>query len=145
LRNERAEGALRAGDIWIWVPGATKTSMDLVPGDNFEKLTNNNQLNIPVETDCEAYLSARLTLLASRLEEVNAMAVTGDLPDVDISDKGLKITPLDNSVPSTISPLADLILQYVATPKNYRNTDEVEMMTLATFYLSEEPAYPPAG
>ena len=41
---------------------------------------------------------SRLTLLASRLEEVNAMALAGDLPDVDISDKGVKITPLDNSV-----------------------------------------------
>jgi hypothetical protein len=88
-----------------------------MPGDNFEKLLNNNQLNIPVETDCEAYLKARLTLLASALEEVNAMAVTGDLPDVDISDKGLKITPLDNSVPSTISPLADLIYNMLPHPK----------------------------
>jgi hypothetical protein len=31
-----------------------------------------------------------MTLLASRLEEVNAMALAGDLPDVDISDKGVK-------------------------------------------------------
>lgn len=65
----------------------------LIPGGDFDKLLNNNQLNIPVETECGAYLKARLTLLASRLEEVNAMAVTGDLPDVDISDKGLKVTP----------------------------------------------------
>lgn len=40
-----------------------------------------------------------MTLLASRLEEVNAMALAGELPDVDISDKGVKITPLENGVP----------------------------------------------
>ena len=39
-----------------------------------------------------------MTLLASRLEEVNAMALAGELPDVDISDKGVKITPLENGV-----------------------------------------------
>lgn len=46
-----------------------------------------------------------MTLLESRLEEVNVMALAGDLPDVDISDKGIKITPLENSVPSGVSPL----------------------------------------
>lgn len=40
-----------------------------------------------------------MTLLASRLEEVNAMALAGDLPDVDISDKGVKITSRENGVP----------------------------------------------
>jgi hypothetical protein len=37
------------------------------------------------------------------------MALAGDLPDVDISDKGVKITPLENSVPSGVSPFADLV------------------------------------
>jgi hypothetical protein len=46
-----------------------------------------------------------MMLLAARLKEVNAMALAGDLPDVDISDKGVKITPLDNSVPSAVSRL----------------------------------------
>ena len=39
-----------------------------------------------------------MTLLASRLEEVNAMVLAGELPDVDISDRGVKITPLENGV-----------------------------------------------
>ncbi len=87
------KGALRAGDIWVRGSRRYKNfDYYLMPGNDFEKLLNNNQLNIPAETNCEAYLKARLTLLASRQEEVNAMAVTGDLPDVDISDKGLKIT-----------------------------------------------------
>ncbi|HFP1190143.1 TPA: Tn3 family transposase, partial [Escherichia coli] len=79
--------------------------------------------------ECGAYLNARLTLLASRLEEVNAMAVAGELPDVDISDKGVKITPLDNSVPSTVSPLADLIYNMLPHPKITEILDEVERWT----------------
>ncbi len=75
--------------------------------------------NVPVETECGAYLKARL---ASRLEDVNAMAAVGDLSHVDISDKGVKITPLDNSVPSTVLPLPAPDLQHVAAPQNYRNT-----------------------
>lgn len=43
-----------------------------------------------------------MTFLALRLEEVNAMALAGDFPYVDISD-----TPLDNSAPSAVSPFAD--------------------------------------
>jgi hypothetical protein len=36
-----------------------------------------------------------MTLLQSRLEEVNAMAALGELPDVEISDRGVKVSPLD--------------------------------------------------
>ncbi|MCV5791676.1 hypothetical protein OFN52_31985, partial [Escherichia coli] len=89
-------------------------------------------LNLPVETECGAYLKSRLTLLASRLEEVNAMAATGELPDVDISDKGVKITPPDNSVPSTVSPLADLIYNMLPHPKITEILDEVERWTTFT-------------
>ena len=46
-----------------------------------------------------------MKLLASRLEEVNAMALAGELPDVDISDKGVKITQLENGIPSVFLPL----------------------------------------
>ncbi|WP_204375598.1 hypothetical protein, partial [Enterobacter hormaechei] len=40
-----------------------------------------------------------------------------DLPDVDISDKGVKITPLDNSVPSAASPFGDLVYGMLPHPK----------------------------
>lgn len=55
------------------------------------KSRHNDQLQLAVQTDCQAYLQARMTLLESRLEEVNVMALAGDLPDVDISDKGIKL------------------------------------------------------
>jgi hypothetical protein len=67
--------------------------------------------------------------LASRLEEVNAMALAGDLPDVDISDKGVKITPLDNSVPSAASPFGDLVYGMLPHPKITEMLDEVDGWT----------------
>lgn len=70
-----------------------------------------------------------MTLLASRLEEVNAMALAGDLPDVDISDKGVKITPLDNSVPSAASPFGDLVYGMLPHPKITEMLDEVDGWT----------------
>lgn len=46
----------------------------LMPVGDFEKLLNNNQLNLSVETECGTNLKARLMLLAYHLEEINAMA-----------------------------------------------------------------------
>lgn len=57
-----------------------------------------------------------MMLLVSRLEEVNAMALAGDLPDIDISDNGMKITPPDNSVPSAASPFTGLVYSMLPHP-----------------------------
>ncbi|VFS55811.1 Transposase and inactivated derivatives, TnpA family [Kluyvera cryocrescens] len=70
-----------------------------------------------------------MTLLASRLEEVNGMALAGDLPDVDISDKGVKITPLENSVPSGVSSFADLVYGILPHPKITEILEEVDSWT----------------
>lgn len=95
------KGALRSGDIWV--KGSRRyRNFDgyLIPSGDFDKSLRDNQLPLAIPTDCHEYIESRMTLLASRLEEVNAMALADDFPGVDISDKGVKITPLDNSVPS---------------------------------------------
>ena len=93
------KGALRSGDIWVKGSRRYRNFDDyLIPVTEFDKSRQNDQLQLAVQTDCHAYLQARMTLLASRLEEVNAMVLAGELPDVDISDKGVKITPLENGV-----------------------------------------------
>ncbi len=112
------KGALRSGDTWVKGSRRYRNFDDyLIPSDDFEKSLRDNQLPLAVPADCHEYIKSRLTLLASRLEEVNAMALAGDLPDVDISDKGGKITPLDNSVPSAASPFGDLVYGMLPHPK----------------------------
>lgn len=124
------KGALRSGDIWVKGSRRYKNFDDyLIPTAEFEKSRHNDQLQLAVQTDSQAYLQARMTLLASRLEEVNAMALAGDLPDVDISDKGVKITPLENSVPSGVSPFADLVYGMLPHPKIREILEEVDSWT----------------
>lgn len=94
----------------IWVKGSRRyKNFDdyLIPEKDFDKLTP--ALPLPVSADYQEYITSRMTLLQSRLEEVNAMAAHGVLPDVEISDRGVKVSALDNSVPVQVSPLAELV------------------------------------
>lgn len=51
------KGAMRAGDIWVRGSRRYKNFDDyLMPRGDFEKLLNNNKLNIPVESECGATL-----------------------------------------------------------------------------------------
>jgi len=54
---------------------------------------------VSVNTELETYLGERISLLNQLLETVNRMAENDELPDVSISNDGLKISPLTNSVP----------------------------------------------
>lgn len=82
-----------------------------IPEKDFDNLTT--ALPLPVSADYHEYITSRMTLLQSRLEEVNAMAALGELPDVEISDKGVKVSPLDNCVPAQVSPLAELVYRKI--------------------------------
>ncbi len=55
---------------------------------------------------------------------------------MDISDKGVKVTPLDNSVPSTVSPLAELIYNMLPHSIITEIQDEVERWTDFTRHFS---------
>lgn len=124
------KGALRSGDIWVKGSRRYRNFDDyLIPVTEFEKSRQNDQLQLAVQTDCHAYLQARMTLLASRLEEVNAMALAGELPDVDISDKGVKITQLENGVPSGVSAFASLVYNMLPHPKITEILEEVDSWT----------------
>lgn len=84
-------GALRSGDIWVKGSRRYKNFDDyLIPEKDFDKLTQ--ALPLPVSADYHEYFTSRMTLLQSRLEEVNAMAALGELPDVEISDRVRWIT-----------------------------------------------------
>lgn len=125
------KGALRSGDIWVKGSRRYKNFDDyLIPEKDFDKLTP--ALPLPVSADYHEYITSRMTLLQSRLEEINAMAALGELPDVEISDKGLKVSPLDNCVPAQVSPLAELVYSMLPRPKITEILDEVNSWTTFT-------------
>lgn len=64
------------------------------------------------------------------------MATHGELPDVEISDKGVKISPLDNCVPLQVSPLSELIYSMLPRPKITEILDEVNSWTAFTRHFS---------
>ncbi|BHI42948.1 hypothetical protein JNE25001_45640 (plasmid) [Escherichia coli] len=57
------------------------------------------------------------------------MALAGELPDVDISDKGVKITQLENGVPSGVSAFASLVYNMLPHPKITEILEEVDSWT----------------
>lgn len=125
------KGALRSGDIWVKGSRRYKNFDDyLIPEKDFDKLSP--ALPLPVSADYHEYITNRMILLQSKLEEVNKMATHGELPDVEISDKGVKISPLDNCVPLQVSPLSELIYSMLPRPKITEILDEVNSWTAFT-------------
>lgn len=105
LRN-----ALRSGDIWVRGSRQFKDFDDyLLPISTFTELKQQHTLPVAVETNGETYLTDRLALLHNQLMTVDHLSKTNQLPDATITDAGLKISPLKNSVP----PEADPVMQRI--------------------------------
>ena len=102
------KNALRSGDIWVQGSRQFKDFEEyLLPSGTFAALKQNAALPLTVATAGDQYLSHRLQLLSAQLETVNRMASANELPDAVISESGMKITPLANSVPEE----ADALMQ----------------------------------
>lgn len=102
------KNALRAGDIWVQGSRQFKDFNEyLLPSDKYETLKQADKLSLPVVTTCDQYLHDQMLLLTKQLETVNRMAKIDELPDATITESGLKITPLTNSVPEE----ADTLMQ----------------------------------
>ena len=94
------KNALRSGDISVQESRQFKDFEEyLLPVDKFTELKEVGKIPLSVNTELETYLGERFSLLNQLLETVNQMAENDELPDVSISNDGLKISPLTNSVP----------------------------------------------
>lgn len=71
----------------------------------FRNLRAADELPLAITTGCDQYLHERLTLLEEQLTTVNRMAQAKDLPDAIITESGLKIAPLDATVPEAAQTL----------------------------------------
>ncbi|MFM0609730.1 Tn3 family transposase [Paraburkholderia sediminicola] len=94
------KNALRSGDISV--PGSRQfKDFDeyLMPRAVFESQRRDDRLGLSAPAAARAWLDDRLVRLREALDETNRLAKAGDLPDVELDDKGLKITPLDDATP----------------------------------------------
>jgi len=100
------KNSLRSGDIWVLGSRQFKDFDEyLMPVDKFSALKQAHKVPLPIGTDCDQYLNERLSLLDRQFEQVNHLAQADELPDAVITESGLKITPLDNSVPEEAKAL----------------------------------------
>jgi TnpA family transposase len=95
------KNALRSGDIWVQGSRQFKDfDQYLMPAPKYTLQRNQKELGIAIETDCDLFLKARLSMLDSEMAKVERLAASHELPDAVITDTGrLKITPLSNAVP----------------------------------------------
>ena len=104
------KNALRSGDIWVEGSRQFKNFNEyLMPSERFAMLRGAGELPLAVDSDCEHYLKERVDILNVELRIVEQLAAANDLPDAILTDSGLKITPLDASVPQPAQSLIDQI------------------------------------
>ena len=105
------KNALRSGDVFVAGSRQFRDFEDyLMPRLDFDRRLKQGMLRVAVPTATAAYLEERLSLLRKMLDQTNALALSGQLPDVELSSStGLKISPLENSVPKEADALRDLL------------------------------------
>lgn len=102
------KNALRAGDVWVEDSRQFKDFEEyLLPMEKFTALKKAGALPLAVTTNGHHYLQSRLHFLDQQLGTVNRLAGADELPDAIVTETGLKITPLANSVPAE----ADTLMQ----------------------------------
>jgi TnpA family transposase len=86
---------LRAGDIWVEGSRAFRAFVDfLLPPSVFAVRRQDGMLGLAVPDRFDHWRHERMTLLASRLREVDAQAALSALPEARITEAGLSISPI---------------------------------------------------
>jgi hypothetical protein len=103
---EKRIARLRSGDVWVTGSRQFKDfEAYLLEPSRFTELRTKQSLSLPVELDGDSYVAERIAQLKQSLDEVDGLAARGELPDAAVSESGLKITPLTNTVPEEASVL----------------------------------------
>jgi hypothetical protein len=91
---------LRAGDVWVEGSRDYRHLEDtLMPRPTFDLLKAEGPLPLAVGMDGSAYLQGQRDLLDGRMRDVATLACHGKVPDVDLNEGGLKISPLRATTP----------------------------------------------
>jgi TnpA family transposase len=131
------KNALRSGDVWV---DGSRQFKDfeayLLPVAQYQKLKSDVKLLPGVQIDINEYLNERLSILSNLLEAVNTLAINEELSDVSISENGLKITPLSNSVPKEAEGLINRVYQLLPRIKITELLMEVDSWTNFTNHFT---------
>ena len=93
----------------IWVIGSRQFKdfeKYLLPQDTFQEMRRSASLSVSIETECSTYLADRQNILHEQMETVSKFSAKGELPDVEIRNETLHITPLKKYVPDGVSELS---------------------------------------
>jgi TnpA family transposase len=102
------KNALRSGDMWVTGSRQFRDFDDyLLAGVDYTGMKNAGKLPLITTDGSARCLKDRLALLQERLKEVNELAARDELPGVLVTDRGVKITPLETIVPAHAQPLID--------------------------------------
>ncbi|WP_426977746.1 Tn3 family transposase [Pseudarthrobacter sp. O4] len=102
------KNALRSGDMWVIGSRQFRDFDDyLLAGVDYTGMKNTGTLPLITSDGSSRYLNDRLALLQERLQQVNELASRDELPGVLITEKGVRITPLETIVPKHAQPLVD--------------------------------------
>jgi TnpA family transposase len=105
------KNALRAGDVSV--PGSRQfRDFDeyLIDRDAFAVQTKEARTGLSLDVDAHEFLSSRMNHLQRELDCTARLAQAGELPDVELTERGLKIKPLEDAVP----PAAEGLIREVA-------------------------------
>jgi hypothetical protein len=104
------KNALRSGDVSVLGSRQFQDFEDyLIPQQAFEQNLAGGGLQIGVPASPTAYLEERTLLLREALDRTEELARTGQLPDVELSSAGLKISPIENNVPKEADALKETL------------------------------------
>jgi TnpA family transposase len=104
------KNALRSGDVSVRGSRQFQDFEDyLIPQQAFEQNLAGGGLQIGVPASPTAYLEERTLLLREALDRTEELARTGQLPDVELSGAGLKISPIENNVPKEADALKETL------------------------------------
>lgn len=86
---------LRSGDIWVEGSRAFRAFDDfLLPPGVFALRRQDHDLGLAVPDSFDAWRQERVVTLEGRLQEVDALAAEGGLPEAVITEEGLSMSPI---------------------------------------------------
>lgn len=110
--------ALRSGDVWVVGSRQFKDFEEyLLPKAVFKQQLADGTIDLPVPLEAQAYLEERLGVLRKLLDEVNQLAAAGELPDVQIDHRGLKVSPIEDDTPPEAKELVAQVYSMIPPVK----------------------------